>query len=258
MPNKFALDTFAYIDSPIHRWSTQYKIIGLLTLIFAFSFVRDIRLVLPMLFVTGLYYFAAKLPKEFLFSKLKYPGFFLLGIILMLPFQSGNTILWEWSIIKLRQEGCLAVVLITTRFVSIFTLGLVLFGTSPFLQTIYAMRNLGLPMIMTDMLLLTYRYLYQLGDDLEKMQHAMALRGFCLNNKLPKIQVLQQLAALIGSLLIRSYEQSERVYAAMRLRGYGLQTRDMKQTPKKEYKGFVLMWLTVFISISFVVAEILS
>ena len=34
-------------------------------------------------------------------------------------------------------------------------------------------------------------------------------------------QALQQLAMLAGNLLIRSYEQSERVYKAMRLRGYG-------------------------------------
>jgi cobalt/nickel transport system permease protein len=33
--------------------------------------------------------------------------------------------------------------------------------------------------------------------------------------------MVQQLATLTGSLLIRSYERSERVYKAMRLRGYG-------------------------------------
>ena len=32
---------------------------------------------------------------------------------------------------------------------------------------------------------------------------------------------MQQRAMLAGNLLIRSYEQSERVYKAMRLRGYG-------------------------------------
>ncbi|MEL6936120.1 MAG: energy-coupling factor transporter transmembrane component T, partial [Cyanobacteria bacterium J06607_17] len=39
----------------------------------------------------------------------------------------------------------------------------------------------------------------------------------------------QQLAAVTGTLLVRSYEQSERVYKAMRLRGYGNSRRPSSQ-----------------------------
>ena len=43
----------------------------------------------------------------------------------------------------------------------------------------------------------------------------------------------QQLAAVMGTLLVRSYEQSERVYKAMRLRGYG-----QGRSPNTQIRGW--------------------
>jgi cobalt/nickel transport system permease protein len=86
------------------------------------------------------------------------------------------------------------------------------------------MRRLGLPVILADMTLLAYRYLYEIADTLATMQQAMRLRGFGqARQRWLRIngQAMQQRAMLAGNLLIRSYEQSERVYKAMRLRGYG-------------------------------------
>lgn len=40
------------------------------------------------------------------------------------------------------------------------------------------MRALGLPAVLADMTLLSYRYIYEIGDDLETMETAMGLRGF--------------------------------------------------------------------------------
>jgi energy-coupling factor transporter transmembrane protein EcfT len=40
------------------------------------------------------------------------------------------------------------------------------------------MRALGLPAVLADMTLLSYRYIYEIGDDLEAMETAMGLRGF--------------------------------------------------------------------------------
>jgi cobalt/nickel transport system permease protein len=55
------------------------------------------------------------------------------------------------------------------------------------------------------------------------MQQAMRLRGFRSHSRSKwfRRSDLQQFATLTGTLLIRSYEQSERVYKAMQLRGYG-------------------------------------
>ncbi|MDY7015453.1 MAG: cobalt ECF transporter T component CbiQ [Cyanobacteriota bacterium] len=220
-------DQYTYLNSPIHRWETKPKLVSLVLLIFAFAFVRDWVLLPAMLGVTAVLYAVSKLPLSFLFEQLRYPSFFLLGIVALLPFFSGETVLWQWGAIALHREGLQATLLIAGRFLSIVTLGLILLKTTPVLKLIEAMRSLGLPSILTDMTLLTYRYLFEIADSLAAMQRAMRLRGFRSQVKPRKIlqpdrQEIQGIALLAGTLLVRSYEQSERVYKAMRLRGYGL------------------------------------
>jgi cobalt/nickel transport system permease protein len=144
--------------------------------------------------------------------------------VVLLPLTVGETVLAQWGWFTLRQEGLQATGLILGRFLSILTLGFILLGTTPFLTILNTMRRLGLPVILADMTLLAYRYLYEIADTLATMQQAMRLRGFGqAKQRWLRIngQAMQQRAMLAGNLLIRSYEQSERVYKAMRLRGYG-------------------------------------
>ncbi|MEM7034895.1 MAG: cobalt ECF transporter T component CbiQ [Chloroflexota bacterium] len=216
---KFGLDEYADLNSPIHRWDQRYKLVGLLVLIFGFSAIQDLRLLPVMIAVTVILFFISGLPQSFLLTRLKLPGFFLLALVLILPFVSGETTIWQLGPISLRQEGLVRAVLIAARFICIITLSVILFGTAPFLTSVRAMRALKLSDILVDMILLTYRYLFEIGDHLNTMRTAMRLRGFA--GSAFNRRNLTVLASLVGSLLIRSYEQSERVYKAMVLRGYG-------------------------------------
>lgn len=216
---KLAIDQYAHLSSPIHRWNAQHKLIGLITLIFAFAFVEDLRLIPAMLGVVITLYGLSKLPLSFLAARLRYPGLFILAMVGFLPFLSGETVLWQLGSLTIRQEGCLAVLLIISRFLSIFTTGLVLFGTDSFLTLVKAMRSLGLSQILTDIIFLTYRYLLELSHQLTTMQKATQLRGF--QPLKPTRRNLEVYAALTGGLLIRSYQKSHEVYKAMQLRGYG-------------------------------------
>lgn len=228
---RLAMDEFAHLDSPIHRWEPRCKLLGLVTLMFAFAFVERGWLVPVVLAIALLLYAASRLPLSFLRSRLRYPGYFLLGVVALLPFFSGQTVLWQMGPLALRQEGLSAVLLIAGRFLAIVTTGFVLLGTTPFLTLVAALRSFGLPPVLADMTLLTYRYLFDLAETLSQMRLAMRLRGFGQAQSgdrpwlsipfLPRRSDLGNLSALAGTLLIRSYEQSERVYKAMRLRGYG-------------------------------------
>jgi cobalt/nickel transport system permease protein len=224
------LDQHAKLDSPIHRWDCRYKLVGLLALIFAFASLEDWRLILIMLAIATCCYAISRLPLAYWLDRLKYPGLFMLGVVALVPFISGETVLWQWGGLSLYLEGCIAVLIIICRFLAIMTITLVLFGTSTFLTTIRAMRSLGLSRILTDMLLLSYRYLHEISADLGKMQTAMRLRGF--NGRKLNWRTLSLLASLLGTMLIRSHERSERVYRAMQLRGYGSERQSMQPQPE--------------------------
>ncbi|NJK39198.1 MAG: cobalt ECF transporter T component CbiQ [Oscillatoriales cyanobacterium RM2_1_1] len=255
---KLAIDQYAHLSSPIHRWDARYKLIGLLTLIFAFAFVEDLRLVPVMLLVVVGLYWLSRLPLEFLTTRLQYPGIFILAMVGILPFLSGETVLWRMGFLTIRQEGSLALILVLSRFLAIFTTGLVLCGTGSFIRLVKAMRSLGLSRILTDMILLVYRYLTELSYQLTTMQHATQLRGFQplkLNRR-----NLEIYAALAGSLLVRSYHQSQEVYQAMQLRGYGVtpgSAQAQSRVTLDTYSAIALL-ITLGVSIGLIGFEVLA
>ncbi|MDJ0576288.1 MAG: cobalt ECF transporter T component CbiQ [Xenococcaceae cyanobacterium MO_234.B1] len=227
---KLAIDRYAYLDSPIHRWQQNCKIVGLLGLIFAFAFIHSLILLPIIIITTGIIFFLSRLPFSYLVSRLRYPGWFILAVVFLLPFMIGETILFQWGELTLKLEGCQIAAVIVVRFFCILTISLVLFGTAPFLSTIKGLRSLGLPQVIVDMTLLAYRYLEEVGEMVNTMERAMKLRGF--DKHYFKYRNLQVLARLIGSLLVRSYEKSTRIYQAMILRGYGYQPPSNKSQKK--------------------------
>jgi cobalt/nickel transport system permease protein len=257
-----SLDAYVHGSSIVHRWRPALKLVSLLTLMFAFATVHQPVLLVPMVGVTALLYGLSGLPLRFLRQRLSYPGLFILAVVILLPLTAGETVLWQWGWFSFRQEGIEAMVLVVCRFVSILTIGFILLGTTPFLTIIQTMRSLGLPVILADMTLLSYRYLYEIADTLFTMQQAMRLRGFGYGEKRwfrinPRI--VQQLATLTGSLLIRSYERSERVYKAMRLRGYGygVQPTIMRHpNQRRDMLSWGLTAVVIAIAAGFVIAEI--
>lgn len=215
---RLTLDTHAGLHSPLHHWHPRAKLVGMGLLMLGFTSVQQVQLVPICLLVTAVLYAISGLPWSFLRSRLRYPGLFLLGMVIALPLLSGSTVLWQWGPLAIRQEGLLAMGLIAGRFFSIVTVGMVLLGTTPLLTLVETLSSLGLPPILAEMALLAYRYLFDIAEQLEHLQQAMRLRGFQPRGNR---QSWHQLAAVTGTLLVRSYEQSERVYKAMRLRGYG-------------------------------------
>ncbi|WP_259732367.1 cobalt ECF transporter T component CbiQ [Synechocystis sp. CS-94] len=254
-----ALETYVPGRSPIHGWEPRQKLFSLMALMFALAMVKQAWLIIPMVAVTALLYWLSDLPLSFLLQRWSYPGLFILAAVILLPFVSGETVLGQWGWLSIRQEGLIAMVLIAGRFFCILSLGFILFGTTPFLTMVTSLRRLGLPPLMADMALLAYRYLYDIGHAFSTMHQAMQLRG--LGQRREKRRSMQQWAFLLGNLLLRSYEQSQRVYQAMALRGYGQaispkvnQVNTLGQGKSPTDLGLTVAVLAI--AIGFVVAEV--
>ena len=254
---KLILDRYAYLDSPLHRWHQSYKLVGLLSLIFAFAFVQNIWLLPIMSVITCILFSLSQIPVSFLIKRLRYPSWFILAVVILLPFISGSTPVLQLGWLTIKEEGFWQAVLISVRFFCILTLSIVLFGTAPFLSSIKAMRSLGIPRVIVDMTLLSYRYLEELGEMLATMQQAMRLRGF--KTKGLDRRTLSVFAQLTGSILVRSYDRSLRIYQAMILRGYG------SQDPQKKSVKFSLsrsdrysLWATIAAVVTAIVMVVLE
>jgi cobalt/nickel transport system permease protein len=211
------IDEFSNIKSPVHNWEPRFKLTGIMVMIFAFSFVQSLWLLPGLALISGATILASRLPFSFLLGRLKLPGVLLLVLAVILPFFSGSTALFYLGPLSVKKEGCLELLLIVVKFYCILTMGIMLFATTPFHTVIKAVTRMGLPQLLADMAYFSYRYIHELALYLKNTQTALRLRGFKPN----RLNNLGVFASVAGTILVRSYEQSDRVYSAMTLRGYG-------------------------------------
>jgi cobalt/nickel transport system permease protein len=101
--------------------------------------------------------------------------------------------------------------------------------TTPFHELIDGLRALRLPAIMVSIISFMYRYLAVLGDEARRLLRARDARSASVDGRSGgsirwRAAVTGRMA---GTLFLRSYERSERIYAAMQARGFEGELRHM-------------------------------
>ncbi len=207
--NHSFIDRYAYLDSPIHGAPTGLKVqltLGLLSLLL---------IGIPMLQVEqrgwtlGVYGFiliamamVSHIPLSYLLSRsaLVLP---FSGLIIIVNFFSGNFSLAQMSFTLFKS------------LLSVFTL-LLLTSTTPFHEILKQLSRWRAPRLLIITLAFMYRYFFLLLQETEALRRAILLRHTSVKGW-DRITVH---ANIIGMLLIRSFERAERVYDAMRMRGF--------------------------------------
>jgi cobalt/nickel transport system permease protein len=115
------------------------------------------------------------------------------------------------------EHGLLAVILVLLAKNSLaFLMMLVLGSVTPWRELLRAMRRLGVPAVLVATLQFMERYLHVLLDELQRMTRARRARS-CRRTG---ILSWRWFSGLLGSLLLRSFDRSERVHWAMLARGW--------------------------------------
>jgi cobalt/nickel transport system permease protein len=94
---------------------------------------------------------------------------------------------------------------------------IVLLGTLDFITFGHALRHLRVPAKLVHLLLFTVRYIDVLHGEYLRLRMAMKVRGFR-----PRVSwhTYRSFGYLVGMLLVRSLDRSERILAAMKCRGF--------------------------------------
>jgi cobalt/nickel transport system permease protein len=106
---------------------------------------------------------------------------------------------------------------------------LLLAFTTPFHELIDGLRELRMPRLLVAIISFTYRYLGVLSTEATRMSRAKASRSAYIEGRgggsiAWRARVT---GSMVGSLFLRSYERSERIYAAMLARGFEGEFRHM-------------------------------
>lgn len=195
--------------------SPRARLILALVLAFGFAAVQGLA-VLPLVMALAVGVVLVFGAGRMVLRRMRAPMLLVLGLTLVLPLISGSTVLAQIGPVALRLEGLQAAALIAGRLLSIVAVTVALLATlSPF-DLVAGLRALRVPALMTDLALLTLRYLDEVTTELRRASIARSLRGGKRGWR-----ALPDHALLLATSLIRAQARSERLWAAMRLRGYG-------------------------------------
>ena len=111
--------------------------------------------------------------------------------------------------------GARFALLLARSTLSVTTL-LLLGATTPFSEILALLRRLRVPSILTTMAALLHRYVFVLGEEMQRMRRARRSRTF----RKSRAGAWHSLSAAAGALFLRTTERSERIYRAMIARGW--------------------------------------
>lgn len=201
------IDQSVLVASAIHRMDVRLKLVGLGAFICATALLRSLSSLAAAFAVAWCWVLLSRLPLGLVLRRTGTVALFLGSFFLILPFSHplGAAAGLNQAAAIVLKGGAMTV--------TIFPM----FHTAPFHVSIKALERLRMSPKLVALSLLTYRYVATYQETFQKVRISMTSRGFHPGGNLRTLGIVGN---LIGFLLIRSFEQTERIYQAMRSRGY--------------------------------------
>jgi cobalt/nickel transport system permease protein len=214
------IDRYAGLESPIHALDSRAKLITTLAFVILVVLTPN-----GWFFSFGLYallagtaIIASRVPPGYILKRSLTIMPFALAVSVFIPFITPGAALWAFHAGPLSGqvtgEGLVRFFSLSLKALLSFFATITLVATTPFGELMKAAGALGLPAKMVVVLSFMYRYLFIIIDEASHMVLARDLRG--AGGK----SLLLASGGIVGALLVRSFEHSEKLYYAMLLRGY--------------------------------------
>lgn len=208
------LDDLARRQNPVNNIHPLIKLLTtVIYLTVVVSFGRyEIMALLPLVIYPMVIFSLADLPLGQMLKRIAWVMPVVIGIGIFNPLFGQYTINFLGISVS---RGWITFISIFIKCILTVAAGLILVATTGIDRLGAALRMIRVPRIFVLQLLLTYRYISVLGDELFRMLRAYSLRA-------PGQKGIRRDAwgSFTGSLLLRSFDRAQRVYMAMCLRGF--------------------------------------
>jgi len=210
-------ERFSEGNSFLHSLDPRVKI----AVVFPFACVIALSQKVPVavlcLFVSLALLLCARLRIVNVLKSLKVLFIFIILLWIFLPLSMPGVPLYTHGSLIVSREGILRALLITLKSTAIVLLIVSLLATSTVFSLVHAMSHFRLPKKLLYLAFLSYRYIHVLYVEYARLRDAMRIRGFKPGTNM---HTYKTYGYLIGMLIIRSYDRSERIYRAMLCRGF--------------------------------------
>jgi cobalt/nickel transport system permease protein len=238
------LDRLARLDTPVHRVDPRAKVVT--TAVYIVCVVSygkyDLLGLLPFAVFPVVLATEGGLPLGFLGRLLLVVSPFALVMGAFNPLFDREVVaqVGAWGV----TGGWVSYASIVLRFLLTAGAALVLTATTSFTGICLALQRLKVPDVLVTQLLLLFRYIFVLGDEASRMGQARRLRSFGRRGMGWRVH-----GQLLGQLLLRTFARAQRIYLAMKARGFDGEIRVARRLHfRASDLWFTLGWSAAFIA----------
>jgi len=248
IPELYALEQLAGGNTCVHRLHPMVKLLA--TAIFIITVVSFDRYsfgkLVPYIFYPTLMMALSETSYSMLLKR------FLIALPFCLFAGIANVLLDRSMFVSIGQVaisyGALSLFTIMFRVYLCIMAVLLLVSVTPFQQITGSMRRLKIPYVFIIVFEMTYRYIGVLFKEAHSMYTAYSLRSTASRSNTSRRGTtkgieMRDMGSFAGQLLIRSFDRADRVYNAMKCRGYAL--RSVPQDGRKLAKGDIVFFAAV-------------
>jgi cobalt/nickel transport system permease protein len=209
------LEELTQKDTPIHRLQPSIKL--LTTVIYLVTIIsfnpKQVSGLIPYIFYPIILMALGEIPFMPLFRRLLIALPFTLFTGISNIFFSREIALYFWNIGI--TDGMVSFCSIFIKTILTVMAVLILISTTSINDLVCVMINFKIPSILVIQIMMTYRYITVLLEEISVMYHAYILRA-------PKEKgiKLKDTGPFVGQLIIRSFDRADRIYNAMKCRGF--------------------------------------
>lgn len=215
------LDHYSCIKSPIQGLNAIAKIICFFAFLLAVVTTPNYRYLDYAIYgpILIIIFFLSHLPLRLILGRIAILLPFTIVIGLSIPFITPGKILFSFNFFfdfHVTLEGLLFLSSVILKAIFAISIMTILSSSTPFSEIIFGLQKLHVPQIITSLLGFIYRYIFLFTDEIHRLNMGRNARTISKNWGLS----IKSYSWLISSLLIRSFERSERIYQAMCARGF--------------------------------------
>jgi len=210
-------EPFAAGDSPVHRLDPRCRVAFATVFSFVIALSERFPALWAALFFSLILLCTARVNIRQVLARVAVMWGFLMFLWILLPVTfEGQPACQVWKF-TLTREGIVLAARISLKSTAILLIFISLVTTMNFTTLGYALNSFRIPEKLVHLLLLTYRYLFVIEQEYRRLLRAAKIRNFRPKTDL---HTYRTYAYFVGMLFVRASARAERVYQAMRCRGF--------------------------------------
>jgi cobalt/nickel transport system permease protein len=210
-------EPFATGNSIIHRIDPRFRVAAAVFFSFAIALCYEFESLIAALAVSLVCLLLSGVRLKNVFERLAIVNIFILLFWIVLPLTFKGKIVYSLGPVPVYLEGIVFAAKITIKSNAILLVLISLIATMTFATLGHSLSRLKIPEKLVFLLMITYRYIFVIQQEYQKIIRSIKIRGFKPKTNL---HTYKTFAYVIGMLLIRASERADRVYNAMRCRGF--------------------------------------